>query len=247
MKTLYLGALVLFAATLPVATIAQTAENPSIQINKDNRTISISATDHAEADPEVADLHVGFTVYGPTLQEAYKAASESSNGITKAMLDAGATRSDIQIQSQSQRVSRLTDYEIKTQKGMKFSVEQSWTVSVDPKNAALILDAAVQAGANQSGDINWRMRDRITLDGEAVRIATEHARALAAELAKGLDVTLGKALYATNSISNGFIAPRARSFAMMSDGAEAKAAAPLAIEAQRVQSTATVQIIYAIE
>ncbi|HEY1742090.1 MAG TPA: SIMPL domain-containing protein [Granulicella sp.] len=243
MKTLYLGALVLFAATLPAATIAQTAENPAIQINKDNRTISISATDHAEADPDVADLHVGFTVYGPTLQEAYKAASDSSNGITKAMLDAGATRSEIQ--SQSQRVSRLSDYEIKTQKGMKFSVQQSWTVSVDPKNAALILDAAVQAGANQSGDINWRLKNSVALDAEAVHLATEHARALAAELAKGLDVTLGKPLYATNSVTSNFIGPRPMmSFAKSS---EAGAPAPLAIEAQRVQSTATVQIIYAIE
>ena len=243
MKTLYLGSLVLFAATLPTVAIAQTAENPSIQINKDNRTISISATDHAEADPDVADLHVGFTVYGPTLQDAYKAASESSNGITKAMLDAGATRSEIQ--SQSQRVSRLSDYEIKTQKGMKFSVQQSWTVSVDPKNAALILDAAVQAGANQSGDINWRLKNNVALDGQAVRLATEHARALAAELAKGLDVTLGKALYATNSVSSNFIGPRPMmSFAK---SAEAGGPAPLAIEAQRVQSTATVQIIYAIE
>ena len=243
MKTLYLGALVLFAATLPVAAIAQTSENPSIQINKDNRTISISATDHAEAEPDVADLHVGFTVYGSTLQDAYKAASDSSNGITKAMLDAGATRSEIQ--SQSQRVSRLSDYEIKTQKGMKFSVQQSWTVSVDPKNAALILDAAVQAGANQSGDINWRLKNNVALDGQAVRLATEHARALATELAKGLDVTLGKALYATNSVSSNFIGPRPMmSFAKSS---EAGAPAPLAIEAQRVQSTATVQIIYAIE
>ena len=243
MKTLYLGSLVLFAATLPVAAIAQTAENPSIQINKDNRTISISATDHAEADPDVADLHVGFTVYGATLLDAYKAASDSSNGITKAMLDAGATRSEIQ--SQSQRVSRLSDYEIKTQKGMKFSVQQSWTVSVDPKNAALILDAAVQAGANQSGDINWRLKNNVALDGQAVRLATEHARALAAELAKGLDVTLGKALYATNSVTSNFIGPRPMmSFAK---SAEAAAPAPLAIEAQRVQSTATVQIIYAIE
>ena len=243
MKTLYLGALVLFAATLPTAAMAQTAENPSIQINKDNRTISISATDHAEADPDVADLHVGFMVYGATLQDAYKAASDSSNGITKAMLDAGATRSEIQ--SQSQRVSRLSDYEIKTQKGMKFSVQQSWTVSVDPKNAALILDAAVQAGANQSGDINWRLKNNVALDSQAVRLATEHARALAAELAKGLDVTLGKALYATNSVSSNFIGPRPMmSFAK---SAEAGGPAPLAIEAQRVQSTATVQIIYAME
>ena len=245
MKTLYLGSLVLFAATLPVAAIAQTAENPSIQINKDNRTISISATDHAEADPDVADLHVGFTVYGATLQDAYKAASDSSNGITKAMLDAGATRSEIQ--SQSQRVSRLSDYEIKTQKGMKFSVQQSWTVSVDPKNAALILDAAVQAGANQSGDINWRLKNSVALDGEAVRLATEHARALAAELAKSLDVTLGKALYATNSVTSNFIGPRPMMMNSYMKSSEANAPAPLAIEAQRVQSTATVQIIYAIE
>jgi uncharacterized protein len=243
MKTLYLGSLVLFASLLPAATIAQNAEAPSIQINKDNRTVAISATDHAEADPDVADLHVGFTVYGATLQDAYKAASDSSNGIVKAMLDAGATRPEIQ--SQSQRVARLSDYEMKAQKGMKFSVQQSWTVSVDPKNAALILDAAVQAGANQSGDINWRMKNNTALDGEAVRLATEHARALAEELAKGLGVTLGKPLYATNNVTSGFIGPRP--MMAFAKSADAGAPAPLAIESQRVQSTATVQIIYAIE
>jgi len=223
---------------------AQTVSGPSLQISAANRTLSVSASDHAEADPEVAEIHIGFTTYGPTLPVAYKSASDTSNGIVKAMLDAGAQKSEIQ--SRSQNVSRLNDYEIKAQKGMKFSVQQSWTVSVAPKDAALILDAAIQAGANQSGDINWRMKNSVALDGEAIRRATERAHAMATELAKGMGVALGKPIYATNSVSAGIISPRIMMNAAFKS-ADSNAPSPLAIEAQRVESTATVQIIYAIE
>jgi len=223
---------------------AQTLSGPSLQITKDNRTLSVSASDHAEADPEIADIHIGFTTYGVTLPAAYKSASDTSNAIVKAILDAGAQKTDIQ--SRSQQVSRLQDYEMKQQKGMKFSVQQSWTVSVPPKDAALILDAAIQAGANQSGDINWRMKNSIALDGEAIRRATERARSMADQLAKSMGVTLGKPIYATNTVSAGVIGPRPMMNAMFKS-ADASAPAPLAIEAQRVESNATVQIIYAIE
>jgi uncharacterized protein YggE len=221
---------------------AQTVGGPSLQISAANRTLSVSASDHAEAEPEVAEIHIGFTAYGATLPGVYKSASDTSNGIVKAMLDAGAQKSEIQ--SRSQNVSRLQDYETKVQKGMKFSVQQSWTVSVAPKDAALILDAAIQAGANQSGDINWRMKNSVALDGEAIRRATERAHAMAAELARGLGVSLGKPIYVTNSVSAGIVEPR---MMRMSAGLAMAAPTPLAIEAQRVESTATVQIIYAIE
>jgi uncharacterized protein YggE len=232
----------LFLATTLLS--AQTVGAPSLQISKDNRTLSVSASDHAEADPEIAEIHVGFTTYGATLPAAYKSASDTSNAIVKAMLDAGAQKSDIQ--SRSQNVSRLQDYETKVQKGMKFSVQQSWTVSVAPKDAALILDAAIQAGANQSGDINWRMKNSVALDGEAIRRATERARAMADQLAKSMAVTLGKPIYATNTVSAGVVGPRPMMNAMFKSK-DADAPAPLAIEAQRVESNATVQIIYAIE
>jgi len=223
---------------------AQTVNGPSLQIGKDNRTISVSASDHAEAEPDIAEIHIGFTAYGAALPAAYKSASNTSNGIVKALLDAGAQKSEIQ--SQSQRVWRLSDYEIKTQKGMKFGVQQSWTVSVAPKDAALILDAAIQAGANQSGDIDWRMKNSVTLDDEAISRATARARSMAAELAKGLNVTLGKPIYATNTVSASVIGPRFMANAMAKTS-DSNQPAPLAIEAQRVESTATVQIIYAIE
>lgn len=242
MKIFSPAVLAIFSA-LPIAAAAQSSQAPSMQISVTNRTLAVSASDHAEADADVADLNVGFVAYGPTLQATYKSASDTSNAIVKAMVDAGATHAEIQ--SRSQRVSRLNDYEIKAQKGMKFSVSQSWMVSVEPRTAALILDAAVQAGANQSGELNWRMKNSIALDGEAIRRATERARFMASELAKGMGVTLGKPIYGTNSVSGNMVTQQ-----LMMNGvfeSRDKAAAPLAIEAQRVSATATVEIIYAIE
>jgi len=230
-----------------LAASAQSPQGPTLQISKDNRTLSISASDHAEADPDVADIHIGFTAYGPTLKIAYKTASDSSNTIMKAMLDAGAKSSEIQ--SRNQRVSRLSDYEIKQQKGQRFSVEQSWTVSVDPNLAAIVLDAAVEAGANQSGEIIWRMKNSIALDAEAIHRATDRAKASATELAQSMGAKLGQPLYATNTVQSSFVSP----MQMNNFNAEAVAdkmriaPAPLAIQSQRVERTATVQIVYALE
>ena len=239
------SALILTFVTTAAAN-SQTPQPPSIQINEANRTLSVSASDHAEADAEVADLHVGYTVYGATLPATYKAASDTSNTIVQAMAAAGAKRTDIQ--SGSQSVARLSDYEIKQQKGAKFRVSQSWTVSLAPKDAALILDAAIQAGANQSGDITWRMKNSTALDAEAIRRATERARLLAEELAKGLGATLGKALYATNSVSGGVLMSRGVMMnAYAAKTTEANQLTPLAVEPQRVQSEATVQIVYALQ
>ena len=225
---------------------AQNDRTPSLQISKDNRTLTVSASDHAEADADVADLNVGFVAYGQTLQAAYKSASDTSNAIVKAMVDAGATRAEIQ--SRLQRVSRLSDAETKTRKGMQYSVVQSWMVSVDPKTAALILDAAVQAGANQSGDLAWRMKDSVALDAEAVFRATERAHAIGAAMAKGAGATLGKPLYATNSVNDNRFAGAAtmNAYSMMARKKDV-APAPLDVEARRVEKTATVEIIYAIE
>jgi uncharacterized protein YggE len=218
----------------------------TVKVDKDNRTLTVTASDHAEADPEVADLHIGFTAYGADLPSAYKSGSDLSNAITAALVAAGAPHSAIQ--SQTQRVSRLDDAEMKMRKGMKFSVTQSWIVSVEPKDAALVLDAAVQKGANQSGQIDWRMKNSISLEAEAVRKATERAHALAVSLAQGMGATLGKPLYATGG-SDVFAQTPGAGLTLYEDRARQNAVAtgPMSIEAQRVDRHATVTLIYAIE
>jgi uncharacterized protein YggE len=222
---------------------AQEAVPPTLAVTPANRTLSISATAQAESDADVADIDVGFTAYGATLPAVYKSSAETSNAIVHAMLAAGAAQADIQ--SRTQSVYPLQPYDIKAHPGMKYGLAQSWKVSVAPKDAALILDAAIQAGANQSGDITWRMKNGLALDQQALVRATERAHTLAAAMAQSMGVTLGKALYATNNISSNVVRVRPMMFAM-AKSAEA-APQPLAIEPQQVQSDATVQIVYAIE
>ncbi len=42
-----------------------------IDVNKNNRTIAVTATDKATADAEVAIVHIGFQVYAADSQAAY--------------------------------------------------------------------------------------------------------------------------------------------------------------------------------
>jgi uncharacterized protein YggE len=237
--------LALFAAG-PLAAVplaAQNAAPPTLQISAANRTLSISATAQAEGDADVADIDIGFTAYGATLPAVYKSSSETSNGIVHAMTGAGAAQSEIH--SRTQSVYPLQTYDIKAHPGMKFGLQQSWKVSVAPRDAALILDAAIQAGANQSGDITWRMKNSVALDQKAIANATERAHTLAAAMAESMGVTLGKPLYATNNTTSDTIRPRLM-FSAMASRAEA-APQPLAIQPQQVESNATVEIVYAIE
>ena len=65
----------LFAVVLlSAATIAGLAQTPTLQINKENRTISVSATDSVTTDADLAVVHVGYQVLGrddssPTLSQ----------------------------------------------------------------------------------------------------------------------------------------------------------------------------------
>jgi uncharacterized protein YggE len=91
------------------------------------------------------------------------------------------------------------------------------------------------------------MKNSIALDAEAVQRATDRAKAIATELAKSMGAKLGQPLYATNTMQSNSISPvymNGYSAGVMADRA---APAPLAIQSQRVERTATVQIIYALE
>jgi uncharacterized protein YggE len=233
--------LILLCAT---TSFAQSSAPPTLAITPANRTLSISATAQAEGDADVADINIGFTAYGATLPAVYKSSSDTSNTIVRAMIAAGAAQSDIQ--SRTQSVYPLQPYDIKGHPGMKYGLAQSWKVSAPPKDAALILDAAIHAGANQSGDIDWRMKNSLALDQQAIARATERAHTLASAMAQVMGVTLGKPLYATNDTSSNVIRVQPMMFAQAMD-AKAAAPQPLAIEPQQVQTTATVQIVYAIE
>ncbi|MEO6966423.1 MAG: SIMPL domain-containing protein [Acidobacteriaceae bacterium] len=228
--------------------LAVTAYPQQIQISKDNRTIAITATDSASATADTASVHIGFLVYAPDAEAAYSEGSKRSNAIINAITTKGVAKTAIQ--SESQNVSETPQFELekltpseRTQK--QFQVRQSWTVQTKADDAAKVLNTAVNAGANQSGQIDWAVADENALEAKAAGKALARARAIAAQMAQGLGIQLGGLIYASNQNPEG---PRPMMMrAMAGAQEEVTAPAPLAIEARKVERSATVYAVFAIQ
>lgn len=219
-----------------------------VQVNKDNRTIAVTASDKVTVMADMASVHIGFIAYGPDSDGAYANGSRVSNGIVKALTGAGVAQDDIE--SENQNVSPVQEYQVdkltpqeKVQR--KFQVTQSWTVRTAAASAAKVLDLAVKAGANQSGQIDWNLKDENAAQAEAAAKALQRAKAQAEEMAKSLNARLGVLLYASNEVEAPRPMPMMRAMAaapMAMDKVE-----PLAINPRRIEKSATVHAVFVIE
>jgi uncharacterized protein len=233
--------------------LAPLASNPAsaqtIQVNKDNRTIAITATASVIVMADTATVHIGFIAYGPDKDSAYSNGSTLSNAIVKALTTAGVPSNTIE--SENQNVSPAQFYENEkltaAERSMRqFQVTQSWTVRTNASDAAKTLDIAVKAGANQSGQIDWSLKDENAPQAEAAAKALQRARTVAGEMASGLSVKLGNLIYASNETQAEPVRPLMRAMPMAA-GVMADKVAPLAINARRIEKSATVYAVFAIE
>jgi hypothetical protein len=233
------SSLPLVACTIVFATVsanAQQTTQPELEVDSSNRTLTVTATDSVSVEPDLAVIHIGFDTQPEDAKSAYADGSRASNAILSAIKQAGVPETSIR--SESQYLDR--DY---SNKQHKFVLHQQWTVKVSPERAAEILDVAVNAGATNSGQIDWTMKDEKALEAEALDKASTRAKANAEVLAKGMGVRLGALIYVSNTMAAPQY-PRPIAFAMKN--AEA-APAPLAIEPHQVSREATVYAVFAIE
>lgn len=238
---------ILRVTAIALCTAAIAASAQTIQVSKENRTISVTATDKVTALADIATVHVGFIVYGPDSDAAYANGSRTSNAIMKALTSAGIPSASIESENQSvtpvqnYQVEKLTDAE-KAQR--QFQVTQSWTVRTSADNAAKVLDLAVKAGANQSGQIDWSFKDENAPEAQAAAKALQRARSQAEQMAQSLNAKLGSLLYASNEVQASPIRPMMMR-AMASPAMEK--VEPLAINPRQIEKSATVTAIFAIE
>jgi uncharacterized protein YggE len=240
MKIFHLTAIAVCASAIAVS--AQT-----IQVSRENRTISVTATDKVTAVADIATVHVGFITYGPSSDVAYANGSRLSNAIVKALSGAGVPSSAIE--SENQAVAPVQPYQVEkltdTEKAQhKFQVTQSWTVRTNADDAAKVLDLAVKAGANQSGQIDWSFKDENAPEAEAAAKALQRARTQAEQMAKSLNAKLGALLYASNEVQASPVRPMM--MRAMAASAQDKVL-PLAINPRQIEKSATVNAIFAIE
>jgi len=242
------SALAVMLVALPMVMTARTGFAQTIQVNKENRTIAITATDKVTAMADQATVHIGFIAYGPDSNTAYANGSRLSNAIVKALAASGIAKETIQ--SENQQLQPVQNYQLDkltdAQKAQRqFQVSQSWTVKTAADDAAKLLDTAVKAGANQSGQIDWGFKDENAPQAQAAAKALKRARAQAEEMAAGLNTKLGALLYASNEVQ---AVPRPVMYAQMGAAKmQMDKVEPLAINPREIEKSATVYAVFAIE
>ena len=240
------------AAMLLLAAVAVPGHAQQIVVSKDNRTIAVTTSADASADADTVTVQIGFIVYGPDQDSAYALGSKTSNAIAAALKKAEVPQDAIQ--SESQNISPVQAYggdqnwtpAEKAQR--KFQVQQNWSVKTAAANGARVLDIAVKAGANQSGQMTWSVEDQDGLQAKAAKLALDRARQIAQQMAGGLNATLGPLVYASNE------APaREQPLMRMANGrvpapaAQSVMIAPLAVNAHKVTASATVYAVFSIQ
>lgn len=221
----------------------------TLQVNKDNRSIAITATEDVVTEADVATVHIGYQLFGPDQDAAYANGSRASNAIIAAVRAAGVPEDAIESQQQNVQATQpflLERLSAADRAARAFTIDQSWTVRTNAADAAKVLDIAVKAGANNSGQIDWSLRDGNAAQTQAAAKALQRARTQATGMATGLGVKLGPLLYASNQVTAEPVRPLMRAMAM-APAAMAQKVMPLAINARQIHTSATVYAVFAIE
>jgi len=233
---------------------AAVLSSQTIQINRENKTIAISTTDEATATADIAAVTVGFEIFGSDSQGTTAEAGKLSHAILDALHKLGVE--DQNIESQAQGLQKNTDFDDKEKAEQRakeqYVFRQSWEVSASPKSAAEVINAAIAAGANKSGAIDWRIADRKALQAKAAAAALVKARQVAENMADGLHVKLGALIYASNETPSAklYFAPKPGRLLYTESASVASyitVPRPLEIRPQTIREEATVYAVFAIE
>jgi hypothetical protein len=237
-------------AALLLAAVAVTSHAQQIVVSKDNRTIAVTTSADANAPADTVTVQIGFVAYGADQESAYAQGSKISNQIAAALKAGGIPQDSIQSESQSiSPVQQYTnqDWTPAEKAERKFQVQQSWGVKTSAADGSKVLDVAVKAGANQSGQMNWSVADQDALQAKAAKLALDRARQIAQQMAAGLSATLGPLVYASNEAPARGPQPLMRAQSMMAAAPAAKEVEPLSVSAPKVTASATVYAVFSIQ
>jgi len=220
-----------------------------VQVNRQNKTIAVTADESTTADAEVAVLDIGYHNFAPSQDAAFRENVRVAQLITQALLLAKIAAANIE--TEKLRLGRTQIIDEKWTEQMKkeraFEAQQSWHVNVSVAQAQAVVDMAVRAGANEVDDVEWDVADPVALQAKASGAALVKARSIAEQMAKSLGTKLGELVYASNR------APVAKMWRGALQTVEVEAATvgekepKLKLFPQKVKSEATVYAIFAIE
>ena len=193
-------------------------------------TVTVSGVGSVEAVPNEAQMSFGVETRRPTAQAALAANAEAMRKVIAALREAGAR----EIQTQWVSV-----YPVTREEGVidGYSASNSVSATIDVDRAGALIDAGVEAGANQVSGPGMSRSDADHLYREALSKAVADARARAEILAKAAGRTLGE----ITSIVEGGATP-----VPYYDRAAGAAEAATPIVPGQQETTATISVTFAL-
>jgi uncharacterized protein YggE len=168
----------------------------------DVKTVVVTGSGVARVLPDRVSFTVGVATSAPTVAEAFAKNNTKTRKVIDALKSRGIAAADVQTSNFS--IDSPWDPKTQQKRPDLFLVANSVTVTVREIAAVSgLIQAAVDAGANQAGNLRFFTADPRAARDRAIELATADARAQAEKLAAATGHTLGAAM----AISTGFATP----------------------------------------
>ncbi len=236
---LLLLALVLVPSALPLTPAI--AQEPAKMIE---RTVSVSATGSASAEPDRASISTGVMTDAATARDAMSANTTAMKRLIDGLKSAGIDPKDIR----TTHIQVNPRYSQASSKGERQSpavigytaINQVRIIVRDLKRLGEILDQSITLGANQMGGVSFEVSEAETLRDEARKQAMANARRRAELYATAAGAGLGPVATISESIHG----PQPRQTFATGRAAMAEA---VPVEPGAIDLTAQVHVTYALK
>lgn len=248
-------ALALVAATLSIVAVTRN-HNQTVTLNPSNapekRSVSVSGTGTANLPPDIARFTVGVQEQGTNLTGVQATVARKTDAIIAALVKGGLDK-EKDLKTTGYAIQPLYAYP-KDQAPVVTGYRVVNTVNATVRNLdknqdkiGPLLDAVVQAGANNIGNITFGLADPSVANQAARQEAMKNAQAQAQTLAQAGGAKLGMVI----TISDQTVTPgpprQVQPYPVATAAAASAAAPPTAILSGETSVTVTVNVTYALQ
>lgn len=198
-KRMVIGALAVMTLVM-LAGCAAAQPQPKAEVRTEN-TITVSGIGEATSAPDLAYVNLGVRSSGTEVVPAVEEANRIMSAVVQALEAQGIAERDMQttgfnIWSEEQfRPEMVLEEGEPTEIQVRYRVENSLRVKVrEIEKLAEIIQAGLDAGANQVAGITFDIEDASELEKIARASAVEELQARAADLAEKMGLSLGDVL-----------------------------------------------------
>ena len=243
MRKQWLYLTLFFASLLLLSACGGAQAAPPGQAGESNpevRTITVNGVGTVSITPDIARIFIGVQSEAEEAASAVADNNRQTQAVFDTLQDAGIADEDIRTTNFSvfPRQERDRDGNLKS---ITYVVQNTVNVTVrDVDKIGQVLDAVVQAGANNISGIQFDLADRSQATTEALEAAVQDARARADILAQAAGVSLG-AVQSINTFSSAPIFPVKRASAEFGVGGE------VPVQPGELEITMQVTVVYEIQ